>query len=247
MRAARFVIALVVTIVLLGLLFQGARHLRVDHTDEICRIRLLRMGEAVALYVEDKGGAAFPDLRNPPAQTPWVPGLPQSAGDLLRPYLGGDLRATPQRADENREDWLRRARASEMSCCPATGFAYLANLELLAQSPGSFTRTDAPTWVFRCQGHANQTAPHRKDGRGVVHLATLGSAERQVDRSELDVLAAQIRDLEAQEETSSTSERRRRLDALVNRQAALERAFSDGRSSATVRRLTNGIATQAYP
>lgn len=247
MRIARFVVALVVSIALLGLLFQGARRLRIDHTDEICRVRLLRMGEAVALYVEDKGGATFPDIRNPPAQTPWVPGMPQSAGDLLRPYLGGDLRPLPQRSDESREDWLRRARASEMSTCPATGFAYLANLELLAQSPGSFTRADAPTWVFRCQAHGNQSAPHRADGRGVVHLATLGSVERQVDRSELDALAAQIRALEAQEEEASTSERRRRLDALVNRQAALERAFSDGRSSATVRRLTNGLTTQAYP
>lgn len=247
MRAARLVIALVLVIALLGLLFQGARRLRIDHTDEICRVRLLRMGEAVALYVEDKGGAAFPDLRNPPPQTPWVPGLPQSAGDLLRPYLGGDLRAMPQRADESREDWLRRARASEMSTCPATGFAYLANLELLAQSPGSFARSDTPTWVFRCQAHANQAAPHREDGRGVIHVATLGSVERQVDRGELDAIAAQIRALEAEEEEGSTSERRRRLDALVNRQAALERAFSDGRSSATVRRLTNGLATQAHP
>jgi hypothetical protein len=53
--------------------------------------------------------------------------------------------------------------------------------------------------------------------------------------------------LEAAEEVSTTTDRRRRLDALSNRLSSLERAFSDGRSTASVRRLDNDIQWVAYP
>lgn len=247
MRALRVAIALAISIALMGVVFSLARSVRLDHTDEICRVRLLRMGEAIALFVEDHGGAIFPEVRNPPPFTPWTPGMPQSPGEVLRPYLGGDLHAAPQRDGETRDQWLIRARASEMSVCPATRFPYLANLAALSQSPAAFSRSGETAWIFRCQGYDAQRPAHRRDGRGISQIALLGSEERSVPRSELDDLAKRIRELEAQEDEATNRERRRRLDALSHRQAALERAFADGRTSATVRRLTNGVDAEPYP
>lgn len=246
-QTLRVLAILFVVIVLSGLLFSLARRIRPDHTDEICRVRLLRLGEAVALYVEDHHGGAFPGLRNPPPFTPWSPGQPQAAGEVLRPYLGGATQFSEQRPGETRDAWLARLRDAEMTVCPATGFGYVANLELLAGSPGTFTRADGTSVVFQCQGRDPARGVHRQGGAWGIHQALLGVSERVIPRGEMDDLRRDLHALTDSAGETPTRDQTRRIDALRQRLAALERAFSDGRATTTVSRLINDVAWAPYP
>ncbi len=246
-QALRVLLILVVVITLAGLLFSLARSIRPDHTDEICRVRLLRMGEAVALYVEDHNGGAFPGLRNPPPFTLWTPGWPQGADEILRPYLGGATQRSEQRPGESRDAWLARLRAVDLAVCPATGFGYLANLDLLATSPGAFSRADQVAVVFSCQGRDASQGAHRREGAWGIHQALLGISERIIAREELDVIQRDLRELAAAAGDTPTIDQGRRIDALRQRYAALERAFSDGRATTTVSRLINDVTWAPYP
>ncbi len=247
MNIAKTILTAVITLGLFGLLLTMTSGMRPDQTDEMCRVRLLRLGEAVALYVEDRGGAAFPQIRNTPPYTLWQPGLADAASELLRPYLGGTIALPAQAADESREVWLQRIRQRELSVCPATGFAYVANNEVLSGSPSGFSRTGTSTWIFRCQGSSDSRGCHPSGTPTNIHVAMLSSAERSIPRQELDDLTAQVVALREANELNSTIDSRRRLDALTNRLAALERTFADGRSTTTVRRLTNSVTAVDYP
>lgn len=246
-QALRVALILVVVITLTGLLFSLARQIRPDHTDEICRVRLLRMGEAVALYVEDHNGGAFPGLRNPPPFTLWTPGLPQAADEILRPYLSGATQRGEQRPGETREAWLARLRADDLTVCPATGFGYLANLELLATSPSAFNRAKNIAVMFQCQGRDPSRGAHRHQGAWGVHQARLSISERVIAREELDVLQRDLHELVTAAGNTPTIDQGRRIDALRQRSAALERAFSDGRTTTTVSRLVNDVIWVPYP
>lgn len=246
-QALRVVVILVVVITLTGVLFSLARRIRPDHTDEICRVRLLRMGEAVALYVEDHNGGAFPGVRNPPPFTLWTPGLPQAADEVLRLYLGGATQRSDQRPGESREAWLARLRAVELSVCPATGFGYLANLDLLAMSPGAFSSSKDVAVAFQCQGRDPNLGAHRQDDVWGIHQAWLGVNERVIGRDDMDTLQRDLRELITRAGDTPTIDQNRRIDALRQRLAALERAFSDGRATTTISRLVNDVVWAPYP
>lgn len=243
----RVITILIVVLFLTGLLFSLARRIRPDHTDEICRVRLLRLGEAVALYVEDHNGGAFPGLRNPPPFTLWSPGQPQAADEVLRPYLGGATQLSEQRPGEARDAWLARLRSAEMTVCPATGFGYAANLELLAGSPSVFTRAGTVSMVFQCQGSDSNRGVHRQNGNWGIHQAILGVSERVIPREEMDDLRHDLHALTTRAGDTPTRDQTRRIDALRQRLAALERAFSDGRTTTTVSRLINDVVWVPYP
>jgi len=252
-QVLKVILVLTITITLMGLLFAVSRNLRPDHTDEMCRVRLLRMGQAVALYVEDHGGAAFPAIRNPTPLMPWEPQQPFAADTLLRPYLGGIARLPQPLPQESREAWQARLRNRELSVCPATGFPYLSNSELLRSTPSAFTRIGTADWVFRCQGRTASAGAHKKDGQSGVQRALLGTAERTINTSERDAITAELRDVEIATATlpdgssTGTPDQLRQLVALRQRVAALDRAFSDGRTTTAVRRLVNDIDWIPYP
>lgn len=246
-QALRLLLILVVVITLAGLLFSLAQRIRPDHTDEICRVRLLRLGEAVALYVEDHNGAAFPGLRNPAPFTLWIPGLPQAADEVLRPYLGGATQPSAQRPGETREAWMARVRAVDLSVCPATGFGYLANLDLLTTSPGAFSTAKEIAVVFHCQGRDPIRGAHRHNGVWGIHQARLGVAERVIARGDVDIAQRELHELVKLAGETPTIDQNRRIDALRQRIAALERAFSDGRATTTISRLINDVTWAPYP
>ncbi len=252
-QAVKIIVILIIIITLMGLLFALSRNLRPDHTDEMCRVRLLRMGQAVALYVEDHGGAAFPAIRDPTPFTLWEPQQPFAADTLLRPYLGGTISLPQPLPGESRDVWQARLRSRELSVCPVTGFPYLSNSELLRSTPSAFTRIGTADWVFRCQGRSASVGAHTQNGQSGIHRALLGTAERTIDSSERDAITAELHALETATaslpdgSSAGTPDQLRQLAALRQRVAALDRAFSDGRTTTEVRRLVNDIDWIAYP
>jgi len=138
-------------------------------------------------------------------------------------------------------------RGTEMTVCPATGFGYVANLELLAGSPSVFTRANIISMVFQCQGRDPNRGAHRQGDGWNIHQAQLGVSERVIPREEMEDLRRDLRTLTDSAGETPTRDQSRRIDALRQRLAALERAFSDGRSTTTVSRLTNDVVWAPYP
>jgi len=188
----RHIVVLVIILGLISLLLVLTPHsIRYQRTEQQCRFRLRRLGFAVTMWVIEQDYQAFPPIQNPRPRTLWQPGDPESAAEVLRPYLSGDSnhfrpqrvgeRRIPSRLaeDESESDYIARLRERELTVDPATGFPFWYNaLELRYNDPrrmglAGITKLVpdpelAPSGdriaLFTCQPTAEGDPPYTVDG-----------------------------------------------------------------------------------
>ncbi|MFW5845262.1 MAG: hypothetical protein ACOCXJ_03455 [Planctomycetota bacterium] len=196
--------AVVVVGIVLGLIalliWLAPQSIRYQQTEQQCRFRLRRVGEAINAWVMEHGRERFPPVRNPAPRQLWRPGRPDSLSAILRPYLSGDddlfrpRRIGDKRIpsgreqDESENEYVQRLRQRELTCCPTTGFPYWYNALDLQRNdpdrlgvrdptvlaPGPSGTTDELVYLH-CQPTAEGAAPHQLDD-GPGHHAAIGSA-----------------------------------------------------------------------
>lgn len=238
--------------------------------EQMARYRLHRLARAVNLHVLDHD-QQWPVIVNPTPQTPWQPGRPGSAAEVLRPYLSGDSQLRPQRIgdkklegqrdDETYEAYIQRLRDRELTVCPITGFPYwwenpaqrgtpdevVSGAARLDPLPGNEEAREGVPY-FTTQLTSEGTAPYSDLGGDPVLYACFGiPVQRLVTPEEVTDMREQLRQIERQNEGLPRDEQTHDLAFLRQQVMAYETALHEHGGAFPVGALEAVVTTDPYP
>jgi hypothetical protein len=192
------IVAAVAAVVLLILLPWSTRF---SADEQICRLRLMRLGRAVTLWVIDHGHRFFPVITNPPPNTLWVPDRQGSASVILEDYLKGDI-PRPQRENESAEAYIERLRSHELTVDPRTGQEFWYNSVWLDNTTPNQVASGEQSDIeyFRSQRGEDGSWPYRKSGEEGVYAVFGVGSQRQITEVDVAALEARLAELERQHE-----------------------------------------------
>ncbi len=225
------IIFFVVIALLIGIVSLLPSTMRDQAVELQCKLRLKRMGDAVNYWIYENNFKGFPQIKNPKPQQAWVPNRHNSAGNILRQYLGGDI-PRKRHDNESQSSYHQRLRKQELSVCPRSGYEYWYDSISLSQSDVRKI-SEAPEHhsqqlrYFSCQHHQDGSAPHQLDESTGVYAAYGIIVHRVISKNDLDQLQQQLNIIEQDNAQKPASEWSHDLLFLRKRVAAYAASLAE--------------------